>query len=86
MFQFLAILEIVHAAKGITPSNTYLTLHQINARLSVIIFGFLPFEAAQLSAGYTISLMAWCITEIIRYSCYASKLLEVAPYPLMWLR
>ena len=31
-------------------------------------------------------MIAWSVTEIIRYSFYALKLYDIVPYPLLWLR
>jgi len=30
--------------------------------------------------------LSWGITEVIRYSNYASDLLNIRPYALLWLR
>ena len=38
------------------------------------------------SIAYPIMLLAWSITEVIRYSFYAWNLLDDVPYPLLWLR
>jgi very-long-chain (3R)-3-hydroxyacyl-CoA dehydratase len=31
-------------------------------------------------------LVAWSITEVIRYTFYALKLYDICPYPLLWIR
>lgn len=40
----------------------------------------------QVSPGLPLALLAWCITEIIRYGYYALSLINAVPHILVWLR
>jgi hypothetical protein len=37
-------------------------------------------------AGFVLLLLAWTVTEMIRYSMYAIQLVTTPPYLLTWLR
>lgn len=45
-----------------------------------------PAEYAASSPGLPLALIAWSITEIIRYLYYFLNLLGHVPYPVVWLR
>jgi len=88
IFQNAAALEIVHAVTGIVKSNPIVTVFQVLSRV-IIVCGVLlatPFDYAASSPGLPLSLIAWSVTEIIRYSYYFGNLIEYIPYFLSWLR
>ena len=86
LFQTLAVLEILHAAVGLVRSNVVLTAFQVFSRVFVTWAIVWAFPEAQMSRGYPLHLLAWCITEIIRYSFYAFNLMGMNPYIIVWLR
>ncbi|KAL3489099.1 tyrosine phosphatase-like protein [Aspergillus germanicus] len=86
--QTLAVLEILHAATGITRSPIFTTFTQIFARsvqVWAINYGF-P-EVTAFSAAYPAMLFAWSTADVVRY-LYFSVLLAGDPVPraLKWLR
>lgn len=89
IFQDAAILEIVHAAIGLVPSSVAITVSQVFSRILIVNLVILatPYTYAAASPGLPMALIAWSITEIIRYSYYFINLvLGIVPYPLVWLR
>ncbi|KAI6709512.1 hypothetical protein JHW43_007963 [Diplocarpon mali] len=89
--QTLAVLEVVHAATGTSPILNSQVLQQsannfLPSRLLLvwgIIFQF-PFLAK--SAGYSSMLIAWSVTEVVRYSYFVFTLSGYSPGLISWLR
>jgi very-long-chain (3R)-3-hydroxyacyl-CoA dehydratase len=88
IFQTAAVMEVVHAAVRIVPSNVFLTLFQVLSRIFAL-WGVLNISSpSQTCLGVPLLLFAWTITEIIRYSYYVlhlvgfSKLIEWFRYTL----
>ncbi|XP_062520821.1 very-long-chain (3R)-3-hydroxyacyl-CoA dehydratase 2-like [Corticium candelabrum] len=85
--QTLAVLEIVHAALGLFSSGVFLTAFQVASRLfllwGVTNLGGLP---VQQHYGVVLMVLAWTITEIIRYSFYGLTVCNKLPYCLKWCR
>jgi very-long-chain (3R)-3-hydroxyacyl-CoA dehydratase len=44
------------------------------------------FSQAQTNALYASMVLSWSVTEVIRYAFYASSLLSMTPYHLLYLR
>lgn len=88
IFQNAAILEIIHAAIGLVPSNVILTTFQVFSRVIVVVGVILatPYTYAAASLGLPLALIAWSITEIIRYFYYFLNLFAIVPYIMIWLR
>ena len=86
VFQTAAILEVVHAATGLVKSNPVLTAFQVASRLMVTWMCLYLFREAQASLGLALLLLAWDITEIIRYAYYAINLLDLNLSILTWMR
>merc|ERR1719219_797202 len=86
IFQTGALLEILHAMFGLVRSSVQVTAQQVWSRVYVtwLILHLLP--PTQTSLGFPLLLLAWTITEIIRYSMYTFNLLGSPPYFLTWLR
>jgi very-long-chain (3R)-3-hydroxyacyl-CoA dehydratase len=63
------------------------SLMQVASRYG-LVWGvvYLNPSVAQKSVGYTTMLLAWSITEVIRYSYFALTLSGSKPGPLTWLR
>lgn len=45
-----------------------------------------PYKYAAASPGLPLALIAWSITEIIRYFYYFTNLVSMTPHILAWLR
>ena len=62
------------------------TVQQVLGRVYVVwvVLHLLP--PAQLSVGFPLLLLAWTLTEMIRYSLYAVSLVSTPPRLLTWLR
>ncbi|XP_034185873.1 3-hydroxyacyl-CoA dehydratase 1 [Osmia lignaria lignaria] len=88
IFQHAAFLEIIHAATGIVKSNPILTIFQVFSRVIIVSAVLLatPYEHAASSPGLPLAILAWSITEIIRYLFYFMNLSGFVPYFLTWLR
>lgn len=91
LFQTFAIMEIVHSIVGLVPSPIFTTVMQVWSRLFVVWF---IIDLENRGVHYTESqsffiatvLIAWSITEIVRYNFYAFNLYGICPYILTWLR
>ncbi|KAK4048511.1 hypothetical protein OIV83_004679 [Microbotryomycetes sp. JL201] len=84
--QTVALLEIVHSALGLVRSGLMTTLMQLSSRIFVVwyVCDFYPENAA--SPFYVSMVLAWSITEVIRYSHYVTSLLGIKAPLLEWLR
>lgn len=94
--QTLAIMEVIHAAVGIVRSSAFLTAMQVASRL-VVVWAVLQCVPSSQNAELVLVngtlklnvislLLAWSITEIIRYTFYMLKELDALPYMLSWMR
>lgn len=88
VFQNAAVLEIIHAATGLVPSNPVITTFQVLSRVMVVSGVLLatPPSFAAASFGLPLALLAWSITEIVRYLYYFMNLVGSIPHVLIWLR
>lgn len=86
IFQNAAVLEVIHAATGLVPSNPVITAFQVASRVMVVCGVFMVTEAFRDSIGLPLALLAWSVTEVIRYANYTLNLLNAVPYFLVWLR
>ncbi|XP_076437785.1 very-long-chain (3R)-3-hydroxyacyl-CoA dehydratase 2-like [Babylonia areolata] len=86
IFQTAAVLEIVHSAVGVVKSNPVLTGFQVFSRVFLLWGVVWSVPQVQTSDFIVYFLMAWTITEIIRYSFYFFSLLGAVPYVLKWCR
>ncbi|KAI5209697.1 hypothetical protein AUEXF2481DRAFT_30461 [Aureobasidium subglaciale EXF-2481] len=83
--QTLALLEVVHAAVGIVRAPLLTTLMQVASRI-LLIWGIVhPFpNTVAYSPIYSSMLVAWSVTEVIRYSYFAINL-STGSVPGIWL-
>ncbi|CCK73528.1 enoyl-CoA hydratase PHS1 NDAI_0G05450 [Naumovozyma dairenensis CBS 421] len=85
-----ALIEILNSLLGIVRSPLLTTAAQVFSRLLVVIgvFQLLPQTPATKSIAYVTLLLAWSITEIVRYLYYFFMLVRKngAPKFLVWLR
>lgn len=98
--QTAALFEVLHAALGIVRSPVLITATQVASRLLVVwgIINLVPHATTtgsiellhvgnlHLKLDLASLLVAWGLSEVIRYSFFAFKELGAAPYPALWLR
>ncbi|VVT56664.1 uncharacterized protein SAPINGB_P005203 [Magnusiomyces paraingens] len=88
--QTLMILEVFHSLFGLVRSPVVTTVMQISSRLLVVWGVLYPFPDVGQHPAFSTCTIAWCITEIIRYTFYVYTLLRPGPggVPrwLVWLR
>ncbi|KPA80782.1 putative mitochondrial Protein tyrosine phosphatase [Leptomonas pyrrhocoris] len=87
IFQTGAVAEIVHAALGLVRSPVATTFLQVLSRL-LVLYGAVRIgdTEATKSPVFAQIVMAWGLSEVIRYSFYGANLLKVKLAPLTWLR
>ncbi|XP_072936048.1 very-long-chain (3R)-3-hydroxyacyl-CoA dehydratase hpo-8 [Epargyreus clarus] len=86
IFQNAAVLEVVNAAIGLVPSGAFTVLMQVYSRVYLVCGALLATHAATVSPGLPICILAWSITEIVRYGYYALNLMNAVPQSLLFLR
>lgn len=86
VFQNAAFVEIVNAALGLVKSNPVITTFQVFSRMMVVIGVVMATPTGKVSPGLPIALLAWSITEIIRYGYYALNIIKFVPYIVVFLR
>ncbi|KAF8210168.1 PTPLA-domain-containing protein [Mycena galopus ATCC 62051] len=84
--QTCALLEVVHALLGWVRSPLQTTAMQVASRLWIVWGIAQQFDVARTSPLYTSCVLAWSITEVVRYSFYASSLLGYESPVLLYLR
>ncbi|ORY86160.1 tyrosine phosphatase-like protein [Protomyces lactucae-debilis] len=85
--QSTAILEVLHVALGWVPSPLLTTATQVASRL-LLVWGIdylFPYITRE-SYAYSSMVVAWSITEVLRYSYYAINLRQAVPQALLWAR
>ncbi|KAL6858389.1 tyrosine phosphatase-like protein [Trichoderma novae-zelandiae] len=85
--QTAAAMEIIHSLFGIVRAPLLTTLMQVSSRF-LLVWGVLhlyPYLAIE-SPTYSSMLIAWSVTEVIRYSYFALSLSGFTPRALTWLR
>jgi len=80
------LMEVVHAATGLVRAPVGTTAMQVASRLLLVwgVVNTFPFLAK--SAGYSSMLIAWSVTEVIRYSYFTLNLSGLLPRFMTWLR
>ncbi|KAI1694121.1 protein tyrosine phosphatase-like protein, PTPLA domain-containing protein [Ditylenchus destructor] len=86
IFQTAAILEIVHTIIGLVRSPLGTTLAQVFSRITVLWLILFNVASSRSSVGVPMLLLAWSLTEVVRYSYYALSLLKTVPFLLTWMR
>ncbi|VDK83833.1 unnamed protein product [Litomosoides sigmodontis] len=86
IFQTAAVLEIVHAAARLVRSPVGTTAIQIFSRVSLVWLILYKVTSAQGSIGVPFLLIAWSVTEVIRYSYYGLALINAVSSLHTWLR
>jgi very-long-chain (3R)-3-hydroxyacyl-CoA dehydratase len=70
IFQNLAILEVVHVAIGLVPSKLMTTIIQVVSRVALVAAAWLSPEG-RTSWLFSLMVVSWCLTEVVRYGYYA---------------
>ena len=86
LFQTGALFEILHSLIGIVPSSIGVTLPQVFSRFFVLWPILVVAPEAQASIGLPCLLVAWVVTEVIRYLFYVLALFDAVPQLLRWCR
>ena len=87
VFQTAAVLEVLHALFGVVRAPIFTTFIQVLSRQLLLWAIVVPFPATHEMPRFATMLLAWSVTEVVRYSFYGFALvLGSAPYPLVWLR
>lgn len=85
-----AVIEIYNSVTGTVKSPVFTTVSQVFSRLLIVlgIMQLLPQSPANHHWVYITLSLAWSVTEVVRYSYYASNLTDAANVPqwLTWMR
>ena len=79
-------LEVIHAMTGIVKSSPVPTITQVTARAFVFIVICGHYECIHSSIQFSTMILAWNMSEIIRYSYYAINLMGIPVGVMTWLR
>jgi len=71
---------------GVVRAPITTTLMQVSSRFLLVWFIVYPFPSLAQSPFYSSMLLAWSVTEVIRYSYFALALSGAQPRFLIWLR
>ncbi|KAH8672687.1 tyrosine phosphatase-like protein [Tricladium varicosporioides] len=84
--QTVALLEVVHSLTGVVRAPVSTTAMQVASRILLVwgIVNQFPFLAK--SAAYSSMLIAWSVTEVIRYGYFTTTLSGYQPSFITWLR
>ncbi|KAJ3086580.1 hypothetical protein HK102_012885 [Quaeritorhiza haematococci] len=83
-----ALLEVFHSLFGFVRTPVATTAMQVASRLLLVWGVCYPFDVPEvrLNVAYTTMVIAWSITEVIRYLYYGLNLLGSQPGWLLWCR
>ena len=98
--QTAAIMEILHSLVGLVRSPVAITALQVASRLWIVWGIIVPVQQDTISSAVKITeigglsvelnlltlLVAWSLSELIRYSFFALKEMGIVPYLSLWLR
>lgn len=85
-FQVLSFAEVMHAAMGVTKSPTSAALMQWAGRTHCLKCALDAVNSSHGTPAATALILAWAMTEVIRYPSYVGSLVGVNPKWLTWLR
>jgi len=85
IFQYAAILEVLHALLGLVRTPVFTTLVQVLSRVGLVA---LTTAVPDVQNHWVLSMMlfSWSITEVIRYLFYTCNQYSAVPFVLGWLR
>ena len=79
-------MQIVHSLIGIVPSSVAVTLPQVFSRIFVLWPVLVSVEESRDPIGLPLLLIAWTVTEVLRYLYYALGMVSFIPSLLQWCR
>ena len=85
VFQYLALLEVLHALTGMVRTAWLPTLLQVASRVGCVAVAD-ALSSTHASPAIPIIGVAWGFTEVVRYSWYALNLVGKPPRLHTWLR
>lgn len=72
---------------GIVRAPLFTTLMQVSSRFALVWGAVHTYPLIAASPAYSSMLLAWSVTEVVRYLFFALSLgVGVEPYPLRWMR
>lgn len=96
LFQTAAILEVLHCLLGFVRAPVVTTAMQVASRIWVLwgIVYIVPWDTTTgslrslggLSPTFASLVIAWALSEIIRYGFFAARALNIGSHSLLWLR
>ncbi|XP_028162435.1 very-long-chain (3R)-3-hydroxyacyl-CoA dehydratase hpo-8 [Ostrinia nubilalis] len=86
IFQGGAILEILHSLLGLVSSGILVVTMQVHSRVFLVFAILMALHSATVSPGLPLCILAWSITEIVRYAFYGLNLINAVPQTLSYLR
>lgn len=86
LFQFISSMEILHALIGIVRGSPAAALLQWTGRANVLYAVILAIPEITSSKAAGAMVIAWAVSEVIRYPWYAAQLTGQCPFWLTWLR
>eukprot|EP00887_Chlorella_sp_A99_P005245 scaffold1.g5245.t1 len=86
LFQLLSALEVAHAAADLVAGSPLTAAMQWAGRSNVLFGVVRAVPSVQHGAAVGWMLLAWALSEVIRYPWYAASLAGACPYWLTWLR
>ncbi|RVE44788.1 hypothetical protein evm_010587 [Chilo suppressalis] len=86
IFQGAALLEILHSLLGLVSSGLMVVVMQVYSRVFLVFGILMTTHGGAASPGLPLCVLAWSITEIIRYSYYGLNLVNSTPQTLTFLR
>ncbi|KAH7170411.1 tyrosine phosphatase-like protein [Dactylonectria macrodidyma] len=84
--QTAAAMEIMHSLLGVVRAPLLTTLAQVASRLLLVWPIVDVFPHLALEPWYSSMLIAWSVTEVIRYSFFTLGISGFQPWFLTWLR
>lgn len=87
VFQTGAVAEVIHAMTGLVRSPVATTFLQVLSRL-IVLYGAVEIgdSDARKSPIFVQMVIAWSLSEIIRYAFYTLNTFHLKPKLLTWLR
>ena len=86
VFQGLAVLEVVHAAAGLVAGSPATAAVQWLGRSNVLFGVIASVPEAQNRVADGAMILAWALSEVVRYPWYAANVVGACPPWLTWLR
>jgi very-long-chain (3R)-3-hydroxyacyl-CoA dehydratase len=85
-FQMVSLLEVFHALFGLVRGSPVAALMQWMGRANVLFNVILPIPSVCASAPAGAMVLAWALSEVVRYPWYTAQLKGTCPFWLTWLR